>query len=188
MTSAFCDKDFKSNDGMLTSVWGPSMWHSLHTISFNYPVKPTQQQQNKYYRFFMSLNDVLPCKYCRQNLPKNIKAVEKSKNLSLKKALKSRAKLSRWVYYLHNQVNCMLGKKNKLTYKQVRERYENFRARCSLKESQEELKKCKKNQIKEKGCTEPLLGIKSKCVIMAVPKEEKCESFIMHPKCLVKKT
>ena len=57
MTSAFCDKDFKSNDGMLTSVWGPSMWHSLHTISFNYPVKPTQQQQNKYYRFFMSLTD-----------------------------------------------------------------------------------------------------------------------------------
>ena len=48
----------------------------------------------------MSLKDVLPCKYCRQNLPKNMAAVEKSKNLSLKKALKSRAKLSRWVYYL----------------------------------------------------------------------------------------
>ena len=70
---------------MLTSVWGPSMWHSLHTISFNYPVKPTQQQQNKYYRFFMSLTDVLPCKYCRQNLPKNMKAVEKVKIFDLKK-------------------------------------------------------------------------------------------------------
>ena len=26
---------------MLTTVWGPSLWHSLHTMSFNYPVKPT---------------------------------------------------------------------------------------------------------------------------------------------------
>ena len=32
--------DYKSNDGMLTSVWGPSLWHSLHTISFNYPNNP----------------------------------------------------------------------------------------------------------------------------------------------------
>jgi hypothetical protein len=22
--------DYKSGDGMLTSVWGPSMWHTLH--------------------------------------------------------------------------------------------------------------------------------------------------------------
>ena len=50
-----------------------------------------------------------------------------------------------------NQVNCMLGKTNKLTYKQVRNRYENFRARCSLKDSEKELEKCKKEQIKEKG-------------------------------------
>ena len=34
-------KDYNSNDGMLTSVWGPSAWHYLHSISFNYPVKPT---------------------------------------------------------------------------------------------------------------------------------------------------
>ena len=26
--------DFKSKDGMLTSVWGPSLWHYLHTMSF----------------------------------------------------------------------------------------------------------------------------------------------------------
>ena len=33
--------DYNSGDGMLTSVWGPGMWHVLHTMSFNYPVKPT---------------------------------------------------------------------------------------------------------------------------------------------------
>ena len=37
--------DYNSGDGMLTSVWGPSLWHYLHTISFNYPVTPTQEQK-----------------------------------------------------------------------------------------------------------------------------------------------
>ena len=40
------DSDFKSKDGMLTSVWGPSLWHYLHTMSFNYPVKPTETEKN----------------------------------------------------------------------------------------------------------------------------------------------
>ena len=27
--------EFNSCDGMLTTVWGPGMWHFLHTMSFN---------------------------------------------------------------------------------------------------------------------------------------------------------
>ena len=30
---------------MLTTVWGPSMWHYLHTMSFNYPIKPTKKKK-----------------------------------------------------------------------------------------------------------------------------------------------
>ena len=41
----FSNEDCNSGDGMLTSVWGPPMWHTLHTISFNYPVKPTKEQK-----------------------------------------------------------------------------------------------------------------------------------------------
>ena len=37
--NTFNNKDYNSKDGMLTSVWGPSLWHSLHAISFNYPTK-----------------------------------------------------------------------------------------------------------------------------------------------------
>ena len=36
----FNKKDYSSNDGMLTTIWGPSMWHYLHTISFNFPNQP----------------------------------------------------------------------------------------------------------------------------------------------------
>ena len=42
----FNKDDYNSSDGMLTYVWGPSMWHTLHTISFNYPVKPDMKTEN----------------------------------------------------------------------------------------------------------------------------------------------
>ena len=47
--------DFSSGDGMLTSVWGPSLWHYLHTMSFNYPVKPTKQDKKNYKQFVYNL-------------------------------------------------------------------------------------------------------------------------------------
>ena len=40
--------DYNSNDGMLTSIWGPGMWHYLHTMSFNYPVNPTNAEKTHY--------------------------------------------------------------------------------------------------------------------------------------------
>ena len=69
----FSKNDFGSGDGMLTSVWGPSLWHTLHTVSFNYPVKPTIKDKINYRRFVLELKYVLPCKYCRDNLKKNLK-------------------------------------------------------------------------------------------------------------------
>ena len=36
---------------------------------------------------------------------------------------------------------------------------------------------------KEKGCTEPLTGEKSKCVLQIVPKTTVCESFQMDEQC-----
>src|SRR5210317_1610353 len=83
--------DFKSKDGMLTSVWGPSLWHYLHTMSFNYPDNPTEVQKKYHKQFIQSLKYVLPCKYCRMNLRKNLKAVPLNKS-----ALKNRENFSRW--------------------------------------------------------------------------------------------
>ena len=44
-----------------------------------------------------------------------------------------------------------------------------------------------KRTNQRKRFMEPLLGVKSKCILMTVPKNKKCESFILHPKCMVKK-
>ena len=57
----FKKKDYYSGDGMLTTVWGPSMWHFLHTMSFNYPVEPTLEDKTHYKEFILSLQHVLPC-------------------------------------------------------------------------------------------------------------------------------
>ena len=175
MTKVFTKDDYESGDGMLTSVWGPPMWHTLHTISFNYPVKPTKEQKENYYNYFKNLRHVLPCRYCRENLKKNYKIVPLRKSV-----FKSRHTLSRWVYDLHEVINTMLGKKSGLCYEDVRDRYENFRARC--------LNDKKKNKTKiEKGCTDSLYGMKGKCILNIVPKKSKKESFLIDPKCVIKR-
>ena len=49
--NVYTDEEYNSGDGMLTTVWGPSMWHYLHTMSFNYPVEPTLNEKKKLSEF-----------------------------------------------------------------------------------------------------------------------------------------
>jgi hypothetical protein len=104
--------------------------------------------------------------------------------------MKNRDTFSKYVYDLHEVVNKMLKKKSGLSYDDVRDRYENFRSRCTDEKlklfSFKKVIKSKKNQ-KEKGCTEPLYGKKSKCVIKIVPQEEKQDTFQMDKKCIKSK-
>ena len=77
----------------------------------------------------------------------------------------------------------MLGKKSGLSYCDVRERYEHFRARCTSEKPK--MFKFKNNKTrKERGCTEPLYGKKSKCVIKIVPQDHKCDTMQINKKCL----
>lgn len=176
----FSKNDYNSGDGMLTSVWGPAMWHYLHTMSFNYPVNPTPENKKHYKNFIYNLRNVLPCKYCRINLTNNLK-----KKPLLNCHMENRITFSRYIYELHEVINKMLGKKSHLTYCDVRERYEHFRSRCT--EEKPKIFKFKRSQTrrkKEKGCTEPLYGKKSKCVINIVPQEDKIATFQMDKKCV----
>jgi len=178
--SVYNNDHYNSNDGMLTSVWGPGMWHYLHTMSFNYPVNPTCEDKEHYRDFVLSLRYVLPCGKCRKNLCKNFK------KLPLKmENMKSRDTFSRYIYNLHELINKMLNKKSGLTYQEVRERYEHFRARCA--KSVKDMKKMRKTiKVKtgEKGCTEPLYGEKSKCILRIVPHDEKVKTLEIDDKCV----
>lgn len=166
----FTRKHYQSNDGMLTSVWGPGTWHYLHTMSFNYPVHPTCAQKRQYREHILNLVYVLPCGKCRANLCKNFK-----RHPLLYKHMKNRNTFSRYIYKLHEIINDMLGKKSGLTYGEVRDRYENFRSRCRTMRKQ--------NAHEEKGCTEPVYGEKAKCILKIVPQTTKCETFQIEEKC-----
>ena len=177
-------KDFKSGDGMLTGVWGPALWHYLHIVSFNYPIKPTIDNRKNYRDMILNLQHVLPCKYCRDNFKNNLKM------LPLKCVdLKNRDTFSRWVYKLHELVNAMLGKSSGLSYCDVRERYEHFRSRCTVERSPISIQKLKKHirktkKNKENGCTEPLYGKKSQCIVKIVPLNKKVKTFQIDRKCI----
>ena len=130
----------------------------------------------------------------------------KSTNFSMKK-MKDRKTFSKYIYDLHNHINKMLGKKNTVSFIEIRDRYENFRSRCSSNKNKnnnnniksvrfkcKKTKKCQKmckcisnnkknNNKKEKGCTNPINGVKSKCLIRIVPLKSKKKTFNMDPRC-----
>jgi hypothetical protein len=176
----YTESDYNSNDGMLTSVWGPGMWHYLHTMSFNYPIKPTNRVKIYYRNFILNLKYTLPCGKCRVNLCNNLKKLP-----ILVKYMKNRDTFSKYIYDLHELINEMLNKKSGLTYAQVRERYEHFRSRCSIPKNKTAKRvKFAKNIIHEKGCTEPLYGEKSKCILKIVPMDNKCKSLEIDEECI----
>ena len=169
------NSDYKSGDGMLTSVWGPSLWHYLHLMSFNYPINPTKIQKKKYKQLLLNFQYTLPCKYCRINLTNNFKKFPLNDSI-----FKNRNNFSRYIFNLHEQINKMLGKNSGLTYCEVRDNYEHFRSRCTI-DKPKLFNYTKKN--KEKGCTTPMYGKKSKCIINIVPQEEKCKTFNIDKRC-----
>ena len=182
----YSKKEYNSGDGMVTATWGPSMWHYLHSMSFNYPVEPTIDDKLHYKDFVINLQYVLPCKYCRMNLKTNLKQLPITETV-----MKNRENFSKYIYDLHELVNKLLKKKSNLTYSAVRETYEHFRSRCTednpklfnYKDLKTVTVKHDKGK-KEKGCTEPLYGKKSKCIIKIVPQDKKVKTFQVDKKCI----
>ena len=175
----FKNNDYNSNDGMLTSIWGPPLWHVLHSMSFNYPVNPTSEDKTHYRDFIINLKWTLPCGKCRTNLVNNFK------KLPLKREhMKSRSTFSKYVYDLHEHINKMLGKSSGLSYQDIRERYEHFRSRCV--ETDEDRVKIIQDLKIENGCVKPFYGKKSKCVLKIIPDDTNCESLEIDDKCIKK--
>lgn len=169
----FSMSDFSSQDGFLTKIWGSSLWHVMHCMSFNYPINPTQEDKKNYMLFIKNLKHILPCGKCRKNLTGNFQKLP----LTMKDML-NRESFSKYVYNLHEVINTMLGKKSGLSYEEVRETYENFRARCKKEVNKSvTIKNTKKNEI---GCVVPFYGKKTKCVLTVVPESKQCKSFTIE--------
>jgi hypothetical protein len=88
------------------------------------------------------------------------------------------------VYELHEIVNKLLGKTSGLSYCDVRERYEHFRARCTDDPNPRMIHRNKTKKRGHKGCTEPLYGKYSKCVMKIVPQDAQTETLSIDRQCI----
>jgi hypothetical protein len=60
-TNIYTNRDIDINNGLITKIWGPALWIGEHSISFGYPLNPTDEEKLAYKKHFESLADVLPC-------------------------------------------------------------------------------------------------------------------------------
>ena len=100
-------------------IWGPGAWTLLHSVTFNYPEKPTQQDKNEFSDFFYALANVLPCSVCQDHFKKHLN------NLPIKFYLESKETLTKWLFEIHNLVN-QDTKKKTIKYKQFKQIYKNI--------------------------------------------------------------
>lgn len=119
---------------MNQNIWGPHLWFSLHTISFNYPIKPSEKDKEEYKLFFNNLQEVIPCSVCKKNYKRHLK------EHPIEDYLNSRKLLVYWVIDMHNMVNAEIGKKI-LSYDIVLKKYEDVYKKKILLDDYEIIKK-----------------------------------------------
>ena len=126
------------NNGLLTKIWGPALWESIHCITYGYPIYPDEIAKKNYKEWLINLGNVLPCKYCRDSYKEFIS----SGNSKLTDSdLASRKSLTQWGYRIHQRVNQKLGVEYGTTYDDLNKKYESYRAKCITKDN---------------GCTMPI--------------------------------
>ena len=141
MSNCNIDHSDYKNNGLITKIWGNAGWTFNHSVTFGYPLEPTPEQKMQYKNYFTSLGDVLPCKYCRESY-KNF--ITTGKTALTDAALENRESLTRWFYDVHEAVNDKLEIDYGITYQDMVDKYESFRARCG------------KPEKTAKGCVAPL--------------------------------
>lgn len=115
------------NNGLLTRIWGPALWTSLHCIAFGYPMDPSDENKKTYRAFFESIQHVLPCLYCRISYGEFIFTEDTDLTDDV---FSSRENLTNWLFKLHNRVNQKLGVDYGVIYDDHKKKYESYRAKC----------------------------------------------------------
>ena len=161
-----------SANGLRTFVWGPPAWIFLHSVTFGYPQDPDAfdkkhnyprgSTKKRYHQFFKDIKWILPCKICRDNYEKNLKAIP------IEPHLKSRKALTRWLWRFHHRVNCHLKKRcKKVPFSKVECLYESCRAKCKHL-----TKKEKKIKGSKTGCVVPVGNKKMTCKVKIIQEKK----------------
>ena len=87
-----------------SNVWGPHYWFMLHTIALGYPTTPTESCKKKYYEFISNLPLFIPDRKMSNNF------INMLNEYPLSPYLDSRESFVKWINFIHNKINGLLGK------------------------------------------------------------------------------
>jgi len=117
-------------EGLYTLIWGPSLWKSLHCITFNYPIEPSEEDKKNYKEFFISLSNVIPCGDCRINFKKHLFDDPETKLSDAN--LQNRETLTLWIYNIHKKVSERIGITYDMSFEKMKKKYESYIAKNKL--------------------------------------------------------
>jgi hypothetical protein len=126
-------------------IWGPHGWKFIHYITLGYPSRPTEEDRNKYYNFFTSLAEVIPCSICGNHFKQHLEITPLDDE-----ALSSRDELMKWAISMHNHVNARNGKKIYSIRDAIKAILENDDKCLVLEDEKTKNKQLKKSINKEK--------------------------------------
>ena len=86
------------------TVWGPHYWFFLMTIALSYPESPNSVTKRKYYDFILNLPLFIP------NSEIGTKFSGLLDKYPVSPYLDTRESFVKWVHFIHNKVNVMIGK------------------------------------------------------------------------------
>lgn len=107
------DMNFSNLD---PKVWGPQYWSFLHHLAWTYPDNPNKITKRKYYDLIQNFSLFIPNVEIGDNFLKLIDSHPVTPYLD------SRDSFIRWVHYIHNKVNIILGK-DELTFLESLEKF-----------------------------------------------------------------
>jgi len=87
-----------------SNVWGPHYWFFLHTVAESYPKHPNDVTKRKYYDLIQNMPVFIPV-YEMGN-----KFSEMLDRYPVTPYLDNRDSFVRWVHFIHNKFNALLGK------------------------------------------------------------------------------
>lgn len=88
----------------LPDVWGPHYWFFLHTIAQTYPLTPTSVTRRKYYDLIQNFPLFIPNPEIGDHFISILDRYPVSPYLD------NRDSFIRWVHFIHNRINRILGK------------------------------------------------------------------------------
>ena len=97
-------------------VWGPHFWFFIMTMAISYPLKANETTKKKYYDFIQNLPLLIPHPEIGNKFSKLLD------EYPISPYLEGKDSFIKWVHFIHNKVNIMVGK-DEITLTEALEKY-----------------------------------------------------------------